>query len=598
MAATRNGSSPRRSSSGSGTSARTRGEELDRRWRPRDRRGRVCGYTFDDLTCTKRGAHYCEPRADKVIAFCVELLLHTKGPYQRTPFVPEPWQEYEILRPLFGEVIWSTEWDCYVRRYRIAYIVLARKNGKSELAAAILLYLLIGDDEEAAEVYSAAKDTKQAGKVFQPALRMVKLSGPLSRRLKYLQNARRISDERTASLYEVITADAKGELGHNPHGFGLDEVLSQPDGSLWEAMTTAAGARLQELLFATTTETNEAHSFGADLIDEAERVEEDPTRAPHVFAYVRKAPSTDDELDRLHRLYPGRADLPVSLDPWDERNWAWPNPALDSFKSREAMRRQALEARADPAKENGFRQFQLNQRVQQVTRWVPMDLWDANTGELAPTPDWLTDRLTGRRCWAGLDLSAKLDITAWCLIFEAGDVLWRFWVPEAVIPALDKHTDGRFGQWVRDGWVTATDGEVIDYEAIYAAIEADHAAYAIADVTYDRWSGEPVRQEVEDRTGLTLVESGTTYQRMTGPMTELMRLLKARELAHGGNPVARWMADNLEVKRPRDDPDRIRPVKPERYRSGVRIDGMVALLFAVDGRMAVAEEPLAEADIF
>ncbi|WP_151484853.1 hypothetical protein [Streptomyces albicerus] len=114
----------------------------DARWRPRDRRGDICGYTFRGKQCTKRAAHYCEPRADRVVAFFAELLVHTKGPHRRKPFVLKHWQEHEIIRPLFGEVIWSAEYGCYVRRYRIAYIVVARKNGKSELAAGLLLYLL------------------------------------------------------------------------------------------------------------------------------------------------------------------------------------------------------------------------------------------------------------------------------------------------------------------------------------------------------------------------------------------------------------------------------------------------------------------------
>ncbi|MGC9544012.1 terminase large subunit [Streptomyces sp. UG1] len=569
----------------------------DARWRPRDRRGGTCGYTFRGKTCEKKAAHYCEPRADRVVRFFAELLVHTKGPHKRKPFVLKDWQEHEIVRPLFGEVLWSAEYGCYVRRYRIAYIVVARKNGKSELAAGLLLYLLVGDDEESAEVYGAAADTKQAGKVFEPALRMMQLQPLLTKRLKHNKNARRLIDEKTASYYEIITADAEGELGHNPHGFCLDEVLSQPDGSLWQALTTAVGARLQELLFAITTETNDSASFGADLIDEADRVMEDPKRAPHIFAYVRKAPRSRDELDRLHRVFPGHPDLPVSLDPWDEANWKWPNPGLDQFKSRDAMRRQALEARGDPHKENGFLQFQLNVRVQQVTRYIPMDLWDANAGEIAATPEWVRVRLVGEQCWAGLDLSSKFDMTAWALLFADGSVLWRFWVPESVVPVLDEHTNGKFSQWVADGWVTATDGNVIDYETVYDAIEEDHGDFVIIDVTYDKWCGEPVRQEVEDRTGLDMIESGTTYERMTAPMTELMRMLKAGELKHYANPVARWMADNLEAKHPTDDPDRVRPVKPDRKKSGKRIDGMPALCFAIDGSLAV-DEGGAAADIF
>jgi phage terminase large subunit-like protein len=553
----------------------------------------VCGYTFRGSTCEKIGTHYCAPRADRPVLFFAELLLHPTGPLKRTPFTLRPWQEHRIIRPLFGEVAWSQEWGCYVRRYQIGYIVLARKNGKSALLSAIVLFLLVGDDEEGAHIYGAAKDTKQAGKVFEPTLRMAQLSPELNGftsrargRLGHNRNGRRLFDERTSSYYETITSDALGELGHNPHGFVLDEVLSQPDGSLWEAMTSARGARLQPLMLAITTETNRPYSFGGELIDEAERVQEDPARAPHVFSYVRKLPSTADRLARIRRLYPDDPDLPVSCDPFDEQNWKWPNPALDTFKSREVMRQEALDARNQPSKENQFRQYQMNQRAQQATRWVPLDLWDENVGEVAASPTWLDEKYAGLACDGGLDLSSKFDLTAWCLLFDDGSARWRFWVPEAVVSSLDESTGGVFAQWVRNGWVTATDGDVIDYEKVYADVEADAGAFAIRSVTYDKWSGEPVRQEIERRTGMAMFESATTYERMTRPMVEFMRMLKGRELRHGGNPVVRWMADNLEAKSPTDDPDRVRPVKPDRAKSGLRIDGIPALFFAIDGRMA------------
>jgi phage terminase large subunit-like protein len=291
--------------------ASTPAVDLDKRWRPRDRRGTSCGYTFRSETCARRGAHYCKPRADHVVRFFAELLVHTRGVHARQAFILDAWQEFEIIRPMFGEVVWSVEHRRYVRRYRVAYIVVARKNGKSELAAGIQLYMLISDDEEAAEVYSAAKDTKQAGKVFDPAARMVQLSPKLSKIVKLFRNARRLVVERTASIYEIITADAAGELGHNPHAFNLDEVLALPDSSMWEAMTTAVGARAQELIYATTTETNVSSSFGASMIDEAERIQEDPTRAPHVFSYVRKLPSTRASsvctaCSRITRICPSR----------------------------------------------------------------------------------------------------------------------------------------------------------------------------------------------------------------------------------------------------------------------------------------------------
>lgn len=554
--------------------ARARKGSSPSTWRPNDRRGRVCGYTFDETTCRRRGAHYCQPRADRVVAFFAELLVHTKGPYARQKFTLTNWQERDIIRPLFGEVIWSVEWGHYVRRFRIAHIVLGRKNGKSELMAAIVLYLLAGDDEESAEIYGAAKDTKQAGKVFEPAWRMVELSPVLRKRLKLNKHSRRIIDERTASYYEIITADAEGELGHNPHGFILDEVLAQPDDSLWNSMRTASGARTQPLMLCITTETNEPVSFGASMIDEAERVQQDPARAPHVFAYVRK--------------------LARDADPWDERNWYQPNPALGTFLSITSLREEALEARNDATRENAFRQFRLNQRVSQSTRFISLTAWDANAGETTPGPEWVAPKLEGGRAVAGLDLSAREDFTAWCLLFDNGWAWWRYWLPEATLERLDGYMSGKLDQWARQGWITVTEGDVIDYERIYADVATDAARFRIGRVIFDKWSGEPVRQRIEADTRLELMESATTYEHMTAPMKELRRVLTAGELAHGDNPVSRWHADGLEAKSPRDDPDRMRPVKPARAPDGHRIDGMAALLFAIEAKVRFADKPKPE----
>jgi phage terminase large subunit-like protein len=342
-------------------------------------------------------------------------------------------------------------------------------------------------------------------------------------------------------------------------------------------METGMGTRSQPMMVAATTAGNDPASWPKRKHDEMVRISEDPARSPRTFVYIR--------------------NVPQAADPWDESLWPLGNPALGAFLKMQVLRDEAQEARDDRTKENAFRQFRLNQWVQQTTRYISMDLWRANCREIAATPEWLVDRLQGQRCWAGLDLSSKLDMTAWSLVFADGTVLWRFWVPETVVPVLDKYTGDRFGLWVRDGWVTATEGDVIDYDVIYDAIAEDNDRYAIENVTYDRWSGEPVRQAVVARTGLSMVESGTTYDKMTAPMKELLRGLKAREFNHGGNPVAEWMADALEAKSPTDDPERVRPVKPDRAKTGKRIDGMVAMLLALDGRLTPAAD-LPAADIF
>lgn len=563
----------------------------ENRWRPEGTgKEPICGYTFRGETCSERGPHYCKPRADRAVAFFAEKLLHTKGPRKRTRFILTDWQELEVTRPIFGEVVYSEEWGQYVRRYRIVYLVMARKNGKSEYGAGLVLLLTIADDEDVAEVYGAAIDTKQAGKVFEPAQIMVALEPSLSQRLRHYKNTRRLYDEKTFSYYEVICSDPGGELGHGPHGFILDEVLTQPDGKLWDAMRTAEGTRLQPLFIAITTETDDASSFGAAMIDEAERIMYDPARAPHIFAWVRKLPRTEEELEQLRRHFKGHPDLPVSIDAFDERNWKWPNPGLDDFKSREALRAQALEAQNEPIKENAFRQFQLNQRVQQASRWMPMVLYRQSGGDVWPNPTWHREQLVGRKAYCGFDLASKLDLVSWCLVVpdEDGgcDVLWRFWLPEAAVAGLDKANQGRISQWARDGWITLCEGDVIEYDDVYAGVEEDAAAFKIVGGGCDRWSMAPVIQEIAKRTqlvadgALLIVDQG--FKGMTPGMTNLMVLVRKAQFRHHHNPVADWCFDNVEARKAPYDPELIRPDKPDRQKTGKRIDAVPTAAMAVD----------------
>lgn len=537
------------------------------------RRAPACGYTLDGRTCRKTGDHLCTPRGDHVIKFFTEILLHTKGRWARKPFIPARWQDREILRPLLATVRYDEAAGRYVRRYRVAWIELARKNGKSELLAGIALYLLVGDGEEGAEIYGAAKDRDQARKVFDVALRMVRLSPTLSRRLNVKEHARRLVDERTASYYEVVAADAAGNLGHNPHGVAFDEVLTQPNADLWNALRTAMGTRDQPLMVAATTAGDDPASFAKGQHDEMVRVAEQPERAPHVFVYAR--------------------NTPADADPWNEKNWRYANPGLGDFLSIQALRDEAMEARNDPAKENAFRQYRLNQWVSQSSRWMPMHLWDASSGELWLEPDWARTALAGRACYAGFDLAAKFDLTAWCLLFppvepeEPADAVWRFWLPEAGVEKLDRLHDGKFSRWAKAGWVTVTEGSVLDYDRVVADVARDAADFAIAGADCDEWSMWPVINRVAEACGLD-PETGevtayrNTYDRMSPGMGEVMGLVKQARLAHHGNPVARFCFDAAEVRTAPYDPNLVRPVKPNRGTDRARIDAVPTAAMAAN----------------
>lgn len=529
-----------------------------------------CGHVYipatgGALVCAESGDHFCEPRSARTEAFFTELLVHTKGRWSRQRFILSPWQLDHIVRPLFGTVTWNGEAGQYVRRYRICWIEVARKNGKSELLAGIALYLLCADDEESAEIYGAAGTRDQARKVFDVAARMVQLSPVLSARLEIKAYQKRIIDPKTASYYEVISADAGSNLGHNPHGVVFDEVLVQPNADLWDALRTGMGARSQPVMVAATTAGNDPASFAAVQSQEMTRVAADLGRAPHILVYQRT--------------------LSKDADPWDETNWPQSNPALGDFLAVQALRDEAAEARNDPTRENAFRQFRLNQWVQQVTRWMPIHVWDACGGLI------VEDQLVGLPCYGGLDLAAVSDLTSLCWFFPADaadsngqqhSVIWRHFVPEQAVARLDDHTAGQFSIWARDGFVAVTEGDVVDYSVLHDQIEADSARFAPVTIGIDRWNSVATTNWLQANIPnvLPLLVS-QSYAGMSAPLKEIMRLAKSQKLNHGGNPVARWCFDAVEVRQ--DPAENIKPVKPERVRSGKRIDAVTAAAMAVDG---------------
>jgi phage terminase large subunit-like protein len=461
-----------------------------------------CGKVFDGAECTEVGEHLCAPRVGHLTAFFSEILVHTKGRWSRTAFHLKPWQLDDIMAPLFGTVVWSDEFGRYVRRYRICWIEVARKNGKSELLAGIALYLLVADDEDGAEIYGCAVDRDQARKVYDVAERMVHLSPLLSARLKINKQAKRIYDIQTGSYYEVTAADAGGNLGHNPHGVVFDEVLTQKSPDLWNAMRTGMGAREQALMVAATTAGDDPQSFGKGEHDEMQKVADDPERARHVFVYMR--------------------NLPQDADPWDEALWHLANPALGDFLSLSALRDEAQEAKNDPSKENAFRQFRLNQWVSQASRWMPMHLWDKCTGDLWMKPDWGRHELLGRPAYAGFDLAAKFDLTAWAVVIpgeqpneDPAHILWRFWLPETGLERLDQLHDGKFSRWAKQGWLTVTEGSVIDYDKVIADVSDDARDFQIVAADCDEWSMWPIINKVADALNLDVEQGEITAYRNT-----------------------------------------------------------------------------------
>lgn len=473
-----------------------------------------------------------------------------------------------MVRPIFSEVRWSDQYQVYVRRYTLAHIEIGRGNGKSELAAALVLYLLVADGEESAEVYGAAKDKAQAGKVGEVVVRMVQLIDKLNERLKYNKVHKRLFDPVSYSYYEIIPADAEGELGHNAYGVVIDEFLTQADPDLFNALVTAQGKRPQSLIICFST-AGQTDGFAYEQHQAMEKILKDPSRSPHTFVYLR--------------------NTPMDADPWSEENWYFANPALGDFLSIDTLRAECMDAKLDPKKEAAFRQFRLNQWVQNVHIWMPTHLYDASSKRVATNAASLREYLTGRYAWGGFDLASRQDLCAWALLVlpenecDPIDAIWRFWIPEARVPELDKATRGKFKEWIRDGWVTAHPGNVVHFESIYKDMEEDAGTFQILGIDFDNFGTQPVIEAISSRMMLTEEEIDSYsngYQRMSPGLEGVMEMVLEQRFEHNANPVARWCFENAEVRTSPQYPDLIKVEGVNRRATGKRIDAVPAAAMA------------------
>jgi phage terminase large subunit-like protein len=314
------------------------------------------------------------------------------------------------------------------------------------------------------------------------------------------------------------------------------------------------------VILAATTAGNDVGSMAYEEHLHSEKVLADPSVDPARFVYMRNMPSEAD---------------------WrDEKNWYLSNPALGDFKRIQSMRDMAKEAESSPAKQNKFRQLQCNQWVRQFIRWIDLGLWDANAGLVDES------KLRGRPCWAGLDLASTADFAAWVLLFPFDDghveVLARFFLPASALDRRSSMRD-RLEEWRASGVLTITGDKVLDYDGIRAQIDKDASAFDVTKVGYDRWNANDVVAWMEGR-GLEAEGIPQTHSALNAPSLELERLLGNLALRHGGNPILRWMADNVQAST--DSSGRI---KPDKKKSSEKIDGIVALVMAIWCSMQEAE---------
>ena len=505
-----------------------------------------------------KGSKYNKARADYAVQF-IQCLKHTKGTWAGKPFELIDWQE-RIIRDVFGIL----KPDGY-RQFTTAYIEIPKKQGKSELAAAVALLLCCGDGEERAEVYGCAADRQQASIVFEVAADMVRMCPALNKRVKILASQKRLIYLPTNSFYQVLSADAYSKHGFNVSGVIFDELHTQPNRKLFDVMTKGSGdARMQPLYFLITTAGTDTHSICYETHQKAKDILEgrkiDQTFYPVIYGADENEDWTDPEV------------------------WKKANPSLGITVPIDKVKDACNSAKQNPGEENAFRQLRLNQWVKQSIRWMPMDKWDACAFPVSE------EELEGRICYGGLDLSSTTDITAFVLVFPPLDeedkfqILSYFWIPEENLELRVRRDHVPYDVWERQGFLQTTEGNVVHYGFIEKFIEQLGERFHIREIAFDRWGAVQMVQNLEGM-GFTVVPFGQGFKDMSPPTKELMKLTLEQRIAHGGQPVLRWMMDNIFIKQ-----DPAGNIKPDKEKSTEKIDGVVATVMALDRAIRCGNE--------
>lgn len=513
------------------------------------------------------GAKYDPARADRVVRFFTDVLVHPSGVFSGQPLKPADWQEFELLRPMYGYVKWSEQFGEWVPQYSKVWLELPRGAAKTTTMSGLSLFELVAAEDNMPRVYSAAKDRDQAGLVFDSAAVLVEAQPVLSNELKVTRHKKEIEYPGNSGLYKVLASDATGNLGLNPTCTMFDEIVSQPNRDLYDALTTGEGKRKwSRMVMATTAGSNPA-SFARLEHDVSVQVRDNPALEPSRLVIIYGLKEGDD---------------------WEsEEVWRKRNPGINAgYVSIDKYREQYKEALLDPTKALAFKTFRLNDWTSQTAEYIPIEQWNDCKSEIDVA------KLEGKPCWGGLDLAATSDLTSLCWLFEDPEnpggvmLLWRNWCAGAAYGGLIDATAGLFRTWVDLDWCTVSNRNVIDYDQVHDALEIDCRRFDVQEIGFDQWNIGQTRAKLE-AWGIehkALSQGGP----LSGASAELVRLTTARLLRHTGDPVAAWGVACASAAY--DVNQRLRVSRPAWAERTRRIDPVMAAIMAVDRWRAALEE--------
>lgn len=488
------------------------------------------------------GRYFDKKAAMRAIHF-IEKLKHTKGEWAGQRFRLEPWQQF-VLWNIFG---WKNADG--TRRFRYAYIEIARKNGKTALSAGIGLYMLFADGESRPEVYSAATVKDQAKICFSDAVEIVKATD-LKNYLTPYRNS--IVYELKGGTMKPLSSDYGTHDGLNPSCGIIDEFHAHKDSGMFDVIKSAFGARRQPLMFVITTagfnKSGACYAYRENVIKVLRGVNEDDS----LFGIIY---TLDDKSE------------------WDDpKMWIKANPNLGVSLSADYLADQVKDAKNRPEAVRNVMTKNVDLWVDAERTWILDDAWQKCIGTTAPAD------LKGCACWGGLDLSNVSDITAYVLLFHENDrfqLLPHFWIPEEKMREKIRKENINYDKWVAEGYVTVTPGNVIDYDFVKADILRIVADYDLRTSAYDRWNSSQTIIDLQNE-GMECNPFGQGYGSMSAPTKEFEKLVLTGKIEHFGNPVLRWILASTLVKT-----DPAGNIKPDKEKSTQKIDGIVAAIMAL-----------------
>ena len=528
---------------------------------------------------SSKGLWFDENQAQSVIDFFPRFLIFYEGEFDGKPFYLQPWQQF-IIGSIFG---WK-KGDR--RRFRTAYCEIGKGAGKSPLAAGIGIYGLVADGEPGGEIYAAATMREQAGILFRDAKSFV--DGSPSLRKKLNVGVASIDYPEKKSFFRPVSSEHRGLDGKRPHIALIDEIHEHPNGMVVDKMRAGTKGRRQALIFEITNAGHDRHSICYQHHEYTEKILLELIENDAWFGFMTGldvCPQCEAEGKTIPQ------DGCPDCDDWtDPAVWVKANPNLGVSIQESYLREQVDEALGMPSKENIVKRLNFCIWTESITKWLPTDRWNACGSPVDP------EELRGRTCYAGLDLSSTTDVTAWVKVFppiEDGgkyEVLCNFFLPEDNMYDRVHRDKVPYDVWVRQGHITTTPGNIIDYGFIIAQIARDMEQYHIAELAFDRWGSQKITTDLQDL-GFeidgkrTLVQFGQGFASMSAPTKEVEKMVLSGEIAHGGNPVLSWMVSNVAIKA-----DAAENKKPDKEKSTERIDGAVALIMAV-GRAMLRQGP-------